>query len=54
MESVRVLFHDGWGLVRASNTQLALVLRFESMTQERLGEIRSLVEKTLEDVKRKF
>ncbi|MFH2065099.1 MAG: phosphomannomutase/phosphoglucomutase [Pseudomonadota bacterium] len=54
IDGVRVLFHDGWGLVRASNTQPALVLRFESMTQERLGEIRSLVEKTLKDVKRKF
>ncbi|RJP79490.1 MAG: phosphomannomutase/phosphoglucomutase [Desulfobacteraceae bacterium] len=54
IDGVRVLFHDGWGLVRASNTQPALVLRFESMTQERLDEIRSLVEKTLEDVKRKF
>jgi phosphomannomutase/phosphoglucomutase len=54
IDGVRVLFDDGWGLVRASNTQPALVLRFEAMTEERLGEIRSLVEKTLEEVKRKF
>jgi len=47
IDGVRVLFDDGWGLVRASNTQPALVLRFEAMTEERLGEIRSLVESVL-------
>ncbi|MGD1999872.1 MAG: hypothetical protein PVJ00_04840 [Desulfobacterales bacterium] len=35
--------HDGWGLLRASNTQPALVLRFEAMTENRLREIRNLV-----------
>jgi phosphomannomutase/phosphoglucomutase len=54
IDGVRVLFDDGWGLVRASNTQPALVLRFESMTKERLDEIRGLVEETLEDVKKNF
>jgi len=54
IDGVRVLFDDGWGLVRASNTQPALVLRFESMTRERLGEIRDLVETTLEEVKKEF
>lgn len=44
IDGVRVLFDDGWGLVRASNTQPALVLRFEAMTEERLEEIRSLME----------
>lgn len=47
IDGVRVLFDDGWGLVRASNTQPALVLRFEAMTEERLVEIRNLVESTL-------
>jgi len=51
IDGVRVLFDDGWGLVRASNTQPALVLRFEAMTEKRLDEIRSLVESTLEEVK---
>ena len=37
-----VLFGDGWGLVRASNTQPALVVRFEARTPERLAEIRAL------------
>jgi phosphomannomutase/phosphoglucomutase len=53
IDGVRVLFDDGWGLVRASNTQPALVLRFEAMTEERLNEIRTLVESVLEDIKHK-
>ncbi len=45
VDGVRLIFDDGWGLVRASNTQPVLVLRFEARTQERLQEIRSLVER---------
>ncbi len=44
VDGVRVVFPDGWGLVRASNTQPILVLRFEATTQPRLDEIRALVE----------
>ncbi|MCB2187414.1 MAG: phosphomannomutase/phosphoglucomutase [Deltaproteobacteria bacterium] len=44
VDGVRVNFPDGWGLVRASNTQPALVLRFEAKSEERLAEIRDLVE----------
>ena len=51
IDGVRVLFEDGWGLVRASNTQPALVLRFEALSQNRLEEIRVLVESTLEKIK---
>nr|MBL0699573.1 phosphomannomutase [Desulfobacterales bacterium] len=51
IDGVRVLFDDGWGLVRASNTQPALVLRFEALTKERLGEIKHLVETVLEEMK---
>ncbi len=47
IDGARVLFDDGWGLVRASNTQPVLVLRFEAMSEERLKEIRDLVESTL-------
>jgi phosphomannomutase/phosphoglucomutase len=50
VDGVRVLFADGWGLVRASNTQPILVLRFEARTPERLQEIRSLVEKKVEEL----
>ncbi|ABW66981.1 phosphomannomutase/phosphoglucomutase [Desulfosudis oleivorans] len=44
IDGVRVLFDDGWGLVRASNTQPALVMRFEAMSEDRLAEIQKLVE----------
>ena len=40
IDGARVEFGDGWGLVRASNTQPALVVRFEASTPERLEEIR--------------
>jgi phosphomannomutase/phosphoglucomutase len=51
VDGVRLTFPDGWGLIRASNTQPLLVLRFEAKTPERLEEIRKLVETTLETVK---
>ncbi|MBW2606537.1 MAG: phosphomannomutase, partial [Deltaproteobacteria bacterium] len=51
IDGVRVLFDDGWGLVRASNTQPALVLRFEAMSEDRLDEIRNLVETTLTGIR---
>jgi phosphomannomutase/phosphoglucomutase len=53
IDGVRVLFDDGWGLVRASNTQPALVLRFEAMSEQRLAEIRDLVESALVDFQKK-
>ena len=43
IDGVRIVFPDGWGLVRASNTQPALVLRFEAKSQERLDEIKNMV-----------
>ena len=52
IDGVRVLFDDGWGLVRASNTQPALVLRFEALTEERLDEIRNMVESTLAEIQK--
>ncbi|OGR98586.1 MAG: phosphomannomutase, partial [Elusimicrobia bacterium RBG_16_66_12] len=39
VDGVRVLFPDGWGLIRASNTQPALVVRAEAKTPEGLGSI---------------
>jgi phosphomannomutase / phosphoglucomutase len=44
VDGVRVLFGDGWGLIRASNTQPVLVMRFEARTQEHLDAIRSEME----------
>jgi len=46
-DGVRILFPDGWGLVRASNTQPVLVLRFESSTAQSLASIRAVAEKEL-------
>jgi phosphomannomutase/phosphoglucomutase len=47
VDGARIVFPDGWALLRASNTQPALVLRFEAETPERLSEIRRLVEEPL-------
>jgi len=52
VDGVRVNFPDGWGLVRASNTQPALVLRFEARSKERLEQIRALVEGAVEEAKK--
>jgi phosphomannomutase/phosphoglucomutase len=41
LDGVRVKFPDGWGLVRASNTQPTLVLRFEAKSPDALERIRS-------------
>jgi phosphomannomutase/phosphoglucomutase len=48
VDGVRVKFEDGWGLVRASNTQPVLVLRFEALTEKRLKEIKKLVEEKVQ------
>ncbi|HUF04820.1 MAG TPA: phosphomannomutase/phosphoglucomutase [Aridibacter sp.] len=43
IDGARISFEGGWGLVRASNTQAILVLRFEAGSPERLKEIRRAV-----------
>ena len=43
IDGARILFGDGWGLVRASNTQPIVVTRFEAKTKERLDEIKNIV-----------
>jgi phosphomannomutase/phosphoglucomutase len=48
VDGVRVLFDGGWGLLRASNTQPVLVLRFEAKTQQRLDEIQHIMQGWLE------
>jgi len=47
IDGLRALYDDGWGLVRASNTQPALVLRFEALSEKRLDEIRNEIESEL-------
>jgi len=44
VDGMRIQFDDGWGLLRASNTQPALVLRFEAPTKARICEMRALIE----------
>lgn len=44
IDGARILFKHGWGLVRASNTQAILVLRFEADSPEHLAQIRQIVE----------
>lgn len=51
VDGARVVFPDGWGLVRASNTQPVLVVRYEAETPNRLEEIRSIVEEAIEKAK---
>ena len=47
LDGVRIVFDDGWGLVRASNTQPSLVLRFEAKTKEQMIKIQQFVETEL-------
>jgi phosphomannomutase/phosphoglucomutase len=44
VDGVRILFDGGWGLIRSSNTQPILVLRFEASSEARLSELRAEVE----------
>ncbi len=48
IDGVRVLFEDGWGLVRASNTQPALVVRVEAPDEARMEDYRSQIETAIE------
>jgi len=50
IDGVRALYPRGWGLVRASNTQEVLVLRFEADTEKDLENIESEVKQVIEDV----
>lgn len=48
VDGARILFGDGWALLRSSNTQPVIVARYEARSPERLGAIRSEVESWLE------
>jgi len=50
VDGVRVQFAEGWGLIRASNTQPALVLRFEAQSAEKLAEYRAIIEGKLREL----
>ena len=44
IDGARITFADGWGLIRASNTTPVLVTRYEAVSQERVEEIKKLIE----------
>jgi len=50
IDGVRILLDDGWGLVRSSNTQPILVLRFEGQSEEALMRIQGMVMKDLDRI----
>jgi phosphomannomutase/phosphoglucomutase len=52
VDGVRVILDGGWGLVRASNTQPLLVLRYEANSEARLREIERLIQGTVEEIRR--
>jgi phosphomannomutase/phosphoglucomutase len=52
VDGVRAIFEHGWGLVRASNTQPVLVMRFEATSGQLLSEYRAELEGIVEDAKR--
>lgn len=54
IDGVRAIMDDGWGLVRPSNTQPMLVLRFEADTPEALERIQSMVMEDLERIMKKY
>ena len=43
VDGVRIIYDNGWGLVRASNTQPVIVCRFEGNTLENMNEIKKIV-----------
>ena len=51
VDGVRVIFEHGWGLLRASNTQPVLVMRFEAESQDWLRQYQGEVEAALEEAK---
>jgi phosphomannomutase / phosphoglucomutase len=54
VDGVRLIVDGGWGLVRASNTQPLLVLRWEANSEEKLREIQRLIEGTVEQIRKEL
>ena len=54
VDGVRVPFKQGWGLVRASNTQPVLVMRFEAATPKLLEEYQQEIEAAVEQAKQEL
>jgi phosphomannomutase/phosphoglucomutase len=54
VDGVRVIVPGGWGLIRASNTQPILVLRWEAQSKEKMVELQRLIEGTVDEVRREL
>jgi phosphomannomutase/phosphoglucomutase len=54
VDGVRVSIDGAWGLVRASNTQPLLVLRWEAQSEEKLQQIQKLIEGTVQQIRREL
>ena len=54
VDGVRVMVPGGWGLIRASNTQPLLVLRWEGQSEEKMAELQRLIEGTVEEVRKEM
>jgi phosphomannomutase / phosphoglucomutase len=50
IDGLRAIYDDGWGLVRASNTQPALVMRFEALSEQRMNEIQQEIESVVNNI----
>jgi phosphomannomutase/phosphoglucomutase len=49
IDGVRILFENGWGLVRASNTQPVLVLRFEAESRDKMETYKNFIESLIRE-----
>jgi len=54
IDGIRVIFPDGWALIRASNTSSKLVLRFEANSKEHLQRIKEIITEKLLEIKPSF
>ncbi|MFN2549706.1 MAG: phosphomannomutase/phosphoglucomutase [Myxococcales bacterium] len=54
IDGVRVAIDGAWGLVRASNTQPLLVLRWEARSEAKLREIKQLIEGTVQQIRKEL
>jgi phosphomannomutase/phosphoglucomutase len=50
IDGIRIKFENGWGLVRPSNTQALLILRFEADSEENLQKIENFVKERLRQI----
>ena len=50
LDGIRIIMNEGWALVRKSNTQPKIILRFEAKTREKLDEIKSMIQPEVEEL----